>query len=157
MEKSILLVDDEAGIRKVLGIALSDMGYQVYTAENGVEALRIFEDKRPPIVLTDIKMPEMDGIALTEALRVMIVPSSLRTKSKPLLPAGKSGTRMVQHIADLIPQPRFFQRGLHNVIQLGFVCGQSVDLGAIGDVIVDRFRKWIRLLKRKATAIGRFP
>ena len=69
MEKSILLVDDEAGIRKVLGIALSDMGYQVYTAENGVEALRIFEDKRPPIVLTDIKMPEMDGIELLRRLK----------------------------------------------------------------------------------------
>jgi signal transduction histidine kinase len=69
MDKSILLVDDEEGIRKVLRIALSDLGYQVYTAENGVEALRIFEDKRPPIVLTDIKMPEMDGIELLRRLK----------------------------------------------------------------------------------------
>lgn len=69
MEKSILLVDDEAGIRKVLSIALSDLGYQVHTAENGVEALRIFEEKRPPIVLTDIKMPEMDGIELLRRLK----------------------------------------------------------------------------------------
>jgi len=69
MEKSILLVDDEAGIRKVLSIALSDLGYQVHTAENGLEALRIFEDKRPPIVLTDIKMPEMDGIELLRRLK----------------------------------------------------------------------------------------
>jgi signal transduction histidine kinase len=69
MEKSILLVDDEEGIRKVLGILLSDMGYQVRTAENGVEALRIFKDERPPIVLTDIKMPEMDGIELLRRLK----------------------------------------------------------------------------------------
>ena len=69
MEKSILLVDDEEGIRKVLGIALSDMGYHVRTAENGVEALRIFKDERPPIVLTDIKMPEMDGIELLRRLK----------------------------------------------------------------------------------------
>jgi FixJ family two-component response regulator len=69
MEKSILLVDDEDGIRKVLGIALADMGYQVRTAENGVEALRIFKDERPPIVLTDIKMPEMDGIELLRHLK----------------------------------------------------------------------------------------
>ena len=69
MKKSILLVDDEEGIRKVLSIALSDLGYQVYTAENGVEALRIFEGKRPPIVLTDIKMPEMDGIELLRRLK----------------------------------------------------------------------------------------
>ena len=69
MEKSILLVDDEEGIRKVLSIALSDMGYHVRTAENGVEALRIFKDERPPIVLTDIKMPEMDGIELLRHLK----------------------------------------------------------------------------------------
>ena len=62
MEKSILLVDDEGGIRKVLSIALADMGYHVLTAENGAEALRIFKDGPSPIVLTDIKMPEMDGI-----------------------------------------------------------------------------------------------
>ena len=69
MEKSILLVDDEAGIRKVLSITLSDMGYRVTTARNGVEALRIFEEARPPIVLTDIKMPGMDGIELLRQLK----------------------------------------------------------------------------------------
>jgi signal transduction histidine kinase len=69
MEKSILLVDDEEGIRKVLSIALSDMGYRVVTAQNGVEALRIFKDERPAIVLTDIKMPEMDGIELLRRLK----------------------------------------------------------------------------------------
>ncbi|MGD2185014.1 MAG: response regulator, partial [Desulfobacterales bacterium] len=69
MEKSILLVDDEEGIRKVLRIALSDMGFRVFTAKNGVEALRIFKDERPPIVLTDIKMPEMDGIELLRRLK----------------------------------------------------------------------------------------
>jgi len=41
----------------------------VRTAENGVEALRIFKDERPPIVLTDIKMPEMDGIELLRRLK----------------------------------------------------------------------------------------
>ena len=71
MEKSILLVDDEAGIRKVLGIALADLGYTVHTAENGVNALRIFKDVRPSIVLTDIKMPEMDGIDLLRRLKQM--------------------------------------------------------------------------------------
>jgi signal transduction histidine kinase len=69
MEKSILLVDDEEGIRKVLGIALSDMGYHVHTAENGAEALRRFKNQRPPIVLTDIKMPEMDGIELLRRIK----------------------------------------------------------------------------------------
>ena len=69
MEKSILLVDDEEGIRKVLGIALADMGYQVLTAENGQEAVRIFRDQSPAIVLTDIKMPEMNGIDLLRRIK----------------------------------------------------------------------------------------
>jgi signal transduction histidine kinase len=69
MDKSILLVDDEEGIRKVLGILLADMGYQVHTAATGVEALRTFEKLHPPIVLTDIKMPEMDGIELLRNLK----------------------------------------------------------------------------------------
>jgi len=69
MEKSILLVDDEEGIRKVLRIVLSDMGYHVHSAQNGLEALRLFKAERPPIVLTDIKMPEMDGIELLRRIK----------------------------------------------------------------------------------------
>ncbi len=69
MQKSILLVDDEEGIRKVLGLVLADLGYEVLTAANGAEALRVFKDARPQIVLTDIKMPEMDGIELLRQLK----------------------------------------------------------------------------------------
>ena len=59
-----MLVDDEAGIRKVMEISLSDSGYTVFSAENGEKALSIFKREKPPVVLTDIKMPGMDGIAL---------------------------------------------------------------------------------------------
>ncbi len=69
MEKSILLVDDEEGIRKVLGISLTDMGYHVTTAANGQQALGIFKKEGPSIVLTDIKMPEMDGIELLRRIK----------------------------------------------------------------------------------------
>jgi len=69
MDNRILLVDDEAGIRKVLGIALTDSGYTVIPAENGEEALRLFLEQNPPIVLTDIKMPDMDGIELLQRIK----------------------------------------------------------------------------------------
>jgi FixJ family two-component response regulator/nitrogen-specific signal transduction histidine kinase len=69
MEEKILLVDDEEGIRKVLGISLMDIGYQVITAENGREALAAFRQHTPPIVLTDIKMPLMDGIDLLQEIK----------------------------------------------------------------------------------------
>jgi signal transduction histidine kinase/FixJ family two-component response regulator len=69
MDQKLLLVDDEAGIRKVLGISLSDIGYTVFTAENGEEALKIFRKETPAIVLSDIKMPGMDGIELLRTIK----------------------------------------------------------------------------------------
>ncbi len=67
--ETILLVDDEAGIRKVLGISLADSGYHVTTAGNGEEALTLFRALAPAIVLTDIKMPDMDGIELLRRIK----------------------------------------------------------------------------------------
>ena len=69
MKNKILLVDDEEGIRKVLGITLTDSGYRVLMAENGQEAFRIFKTESPPIVMTDIKMPGMDGIELLKNIK----------------------------------------------------------------------------------------
>lgn len=69
MSESILLVDDEEGIRKVLGITLADAGYRVTTAADGEEAMRRFAEERPDIVLTDIKMPGMSGLELLESIK----------------------------------------------------------------------------------------
>ncbi len=66
---TILLVDDEPGLRKVLGIALSDLGYEVIMAADGQEALRLFEVRLPTIVLSDVKMPGMSGIELLQAIK----------------------------------------------------------------------------------------
>jgi signal transduction histidine kinase len=65
----ILLVDDERDIRDVLFIALKDAGYTVHLAENGLSAWEIFNAVRPPIVITDIKMPYMDGIELLRRIK----------------------------------------------------------------------------------------
>jgi signal transduction histidine kinase/FixJ family two-component response regulator len=69
MDEKILIVDDEEDIREVLKISLSDLGYEVYTAENGEEALWIVREVTPPIVLTDIRMPVMDGIELLRKIK----------------------------------------------------------------------------------------
>lgn len=69
MSDTILLVDDEAGIRNVLGISLADRGYEVLTAADAQQALDLFDQEHPSIVLTDIKMPGMDGIDLLKALK----------------------------------------------------------------------------------------
>ena len=68
-EKKILIVDDEEDVRDMLHFSLSSMGYDVLDAEDGMKALQIFRDAHPQIVLTDIKMPSMDGIELLKRLR----------------------------------------------------------------------------------------
>jgi len=65
----VLLVDDEEDIRDVLGISLCDCGYDIRTAENGEIGLRLFRECNPAIVLTDIKMPGMDGIELLRKIK----------------------------------------------------------------------------------------
>lgn len=67
--ETILLVDDEEDIRDVLSIFLTDMGYRVVTAASGAEALDAFDRQPAPIVLSDIKMPGMDGIDLLEEIK----------------------------------------------------------------------------------------
>lgn len=65
----ILLVDDEPDILEILGYNLSSEGYQIYTAENGVQALVQAKKHQPHLIILDVMMPEMDGIEACEKLR----------------------------------------------------------------------------------------
>jgi PAS domain S-box-containing protein len=65
----LLLVDDEEGIRRVLGIYLTDSGFDVLLAENGLQALSLFRSAQPAIVLTDLRMPGLDGIELLRTIK----------------------------------------------------------------------------------------
>ncbi len=69
MNTSILLVDDEADIREVLSMFLKDIGYAVTAAENGAQALDLFRKIAPQIVISDIKMPGMDGVELLRRIK----------------------------------------------------------------------------------------
>jgi PAS domain S-box len=69
MTTRVLLVDDEPGIRKVVGITLMDMGFEVLEAENGLHALELFRAAKPQVVLTDIRMPVMDGLDLLRHIK----------------------------------------------------------------------------------------
>ena len=65
---SIILVDDDDLFRSTLREALIDAGHEVRDAAGGIDALRMFEERRADIVITDVIMPEMDGTALAGAL-----------------------------------------------------------------------------------------
>ena len=65
----ILLVDDDAGLLRLLSLRLRSAGYEVLTAESGEEALARLPQARPDLVITDLRMGGMDGLALHDALR----------------------------------------------------------------------------------------
>ncbi|MCK4507391.1 MAG: sigma-54-dependent Fis family transcriptional regulator, partial [Desulfuromonadales bacterium] len=65
----ILIVDDEDGMRRLLGRVLTREGYETSTVGSGAEALRLVANERFDLVVTDIKMPEMDGLQLLEELK----------------------------------------------------------------------------------------
>jgi DNA-binding response OmpR family regulator len=66
---TILVVDDEVGIRQSVRGVLADEGYRVLEAEDGRGALNLIERERPRLVIVDIWMPEMDGIELLRRIR----------------------------------------------------------------------------------------
>jgi PAS domain S-box-containing protein len=65
----LLLIDDEPDILRVLSMSLKADGYEVVAAENGSEGLAAFEKEKPDIVITDIKMPGMDGIEVLKKIK----------------------------------------------------------------------------------------
>ena len=68
-EIKILLVDDEPDILEIVGYNLKNEGYEVFTAENGLEAIKMAKKHNPHLILLDIMMPEMDGIEACEKIR----------------------------------------------------------------------------------------
>lgn len=66
---AILVVDDESAIRKLCERILSSLGFSVRTADNGEQALSRLKESPADIVLTDLSMPVMDGVRLTEEIR----------------------------------------------------------------------------------------
>ncbi|KPJ78142.1 MAG: histidine kinase [Deltaproteobacteria bacterium SG8_13] len=65
----ILLIDDETDILRVLSLSLKADGHEVLTATEGQQGLAIFEEEKPDIILTDVKMPGMDGIDVLRAIK----------------------------------------------------------------------------------------
>jgi len=69
MKKKLLLVDDEPDILEFLSYNLDKAGYEIHTAQNGVEAISVAKKIQPDLILLDVMMPEMDGMEVCAVLR----------------------------------------------------------------------------------------
>jgi len=77
MSKKIITVDDAATMRKMVSFTLKGAGHEVLEAADGREALTILRQRPVDLVITDVNMPNMDGIELTKQLRAL--PAFART------------------------------------------------------------------------------
>lgn len=88
----IMVVDDDASIRRTLQILLSKAGYEVMQARDGLEAVRLWRDRGGDLVITDLHMPEKDGIETiiellshTPGIRIIAMSGGGQTKRLDLL------------------------------------------------------------------------
>lgn len=91
----ILIVDDEPQITRVLRTALSTQGYSLRVAANGVEGMEAVHEWRPDLVITDLAMPQMDGVELCRSIRavseVPILVLSVRNQDRMKIEALDAG------------------------------------------------------------------
>ena len=94
--KHILVIDDEAPVLSLFGQLLESAGYSVALASDGREGLRLLKQQKPDLIITDIMMPEMDGLELLMTIR----------KQYPEIPAiAISGGMKIQPVS-FLPQAK---------------------------------------------------
>lgn len=101
MGKTILIVDDSASMRQLVTFALKDAGYDVIAAVDGKDALGKLNGTKVDMVVTDLNMPNMDGITLIKQLRnspagkftpvIMLTTESQESRKQEGRTAGASG------------------------------------------------------------------
>jgi len=69
MAKTIMVVDDSASIRQVVGIALRQAGYEVIEGNDGADALAKLTGQKVNLIISDVNMPNMDGISFVRELK----------------------------------------------------------------------------------------
>jgi DNA-binding response OmpR family regulator len=109
---SLLYVEDEKLIRNVVVEFLQEYFKEIYEAENGVEALNLYKEKKPDIIITDIQMPKMDGLKLCQRIRsddktTPIIIISAYSNQEYLLKAVE--LNLVKYLIKPVSEEQFFE------------------------------------------------
>ncbi len=150
---TILVVDDEPAVRRVLLMRLQLAGYRVVSAEDGEEALEVFHQESPDLVVLDVMLPKMDGFAVCRRLRAescvpIIFLSALESISERVagldlgaddyLPKPFSPKELEARISTIL---RRFGSGSAVVEPREIPSGQGVM--RVGDLVVDTNRRQV--------------
>lgn len=92
---TILIIDDELPTLQMLSLYLEACGHKVLTAENETQGLEVFKRERPPIVLTDIKMPGRDGLDVLRQIK------SLSPQTEVMVITGHGDKALAQQALEL--------------------------------------------------------
>src|SRR5438552_4992905 len=141
----VLLVDDEAGIRKVVRDALERAGHAVETAAEGEDASRLFDGAEFDLVITDLSMPQMDGLSLVEHIRrtsrvpilVLTVRQEERQKVRLLDAGADDYVTKPFGVAELVARTRALLRRAENR-------SGTPELSRFGDIDIDREARQVR-------------
>ncbi len=145
MKKSntrILLVDDEEDILEILSYNLSQEGYKVFTAGDGLEAIKQAEKHKPHLIIMDVMMPKMDGIEACEELRknhvfndTIIMFLTARAEDYSYVAAFEAGAD------DYVPKPikpKVLLSKVKGLLRRIKKQEEEVDNIRIGDLLIDR-------------------
>ena len=152
MSAKILVVDDEPNVLRLIGYALQVEGYEIVTAETGVEALNKVETERPDLVILDIMLPDLSGIEVCQQLRsktgtidLPIIMLSARTQVADKIRGLEAGAdeyvtkpvdsdEMVARVAALLDRTRRLRQV--QPVQRGKVLGFVGAKGGVGTTTV---------------------
>ena len=101
--RRILVVDNEAKMRRILELSLKSLGHSVLEAGDGVEALAVIEQQSVDLVLTDLRMPRMDGFELIERVRAKATEADI-----PIIVVTADGAPETQSRAQRLGANAFF-------------------------------------------------
>ena len=104
MTSRVLIVDDDASFRQVMAYHLAEAGFQVELAQDGEDGLRAFRKSPYPVVVTDLKMPKLDGVGLLQAI-LRISPDTYVVVVTAFGDVGNAVEAMKKGARDFIPKP----------------------------------------------------
>ena len=141
-DKKILLIDDEQDIIEILSYNLEKEGYNVFTANNGNEGIKVAKEIIPYLILLDVMMPEKDGIETCQEMRqikelqkTLIVFLSARSEEFSQLAGFDAGAN--DYIVKII-KPKVLISKVNALLQLTSQVAEQSKVIEIGDLLIDK-------------------